>query len=173
MGPRLTDTWDPAQYQRFQQERSAPFFDLLDLVAPRPGGRIADLGCGTGELTRVLHERTGAASTLGIDSSRAMLVQSAQHAGEGLTFEFDDIAEWAPSEPVDVVFSNAALHWIEDHEALLTRLTGALALRGSSPSKCPPTTTNHRSWSPNASPLRSRSVPHSAGRGAAHRRTAR
>jgi trans-aconitate 2-methyltransferase len=130
VGPRLTDTWDPAQYQRFQQERSAPFFDLLDLVAPCPGGRVVDLGCGTGELTRVLHERTGAASTLGIDSSRAMLARSAQHAGEGLTFEFDDIAEWAPSEPVDVVFSNAALHWIEDHEALLTRLTGALALRG-------------------------------------------
>ena len=64
---------------------------------------------------RVLHERTGAASTLGIDSSRAMLAQSAQHAGDGLTFEFDDIAEWAASQPVDVVFSNAALHWIEDH----------------------------------------------------------
>jgi trans-aconitate 2-methyltransferase len=126
----MTDTWDPAQYERFQRERSAPFFDLLDLVEPCPGGRVVDLGCGTGELTRSLHERTGAANTLGIDSSQTMLAQSAPHVGDGLTFELADIAEWTPSEPVDVVFSNAALHWIDDHDALFARLTGAVAPRG-------------------------------------------
>jgi trans-aconitate 2-methyltransferase len=59
-----------------------------------------------GELTRSLHERTVASTTLGLDSSRAMLERSASHAGEGLTFELGDIAEWAPSEPFDLVFSN-------------------------------------------------------------------
>jgi trans-aconitate 2-methyltransferase len=88
-----TDTWDPAQYERFERERSAPFFDLLDLVEPCPGGRVVDLGCGTGELTRALHERTRAGSTLGLDSSQAMLERSAEHAGDGLTFELGDIAE--------------------------------------------------------------------------------
>jgi len=126
----MSDTWDPAQYERFRRERSAPFFDLLELVESCPGGRVVDLGCGTGELTRSLHERTEAVSTLGIDSSQTMLAQSAQHAGEGLTFELGDVAEWAPSEPVDVVFSNAVLHWIQDHGALFARLTGALAPRG-------------------------------------------
>jgi trans-aconitate 2-methyltransferase len=126
----MTDTWDPAQYERFQRERSAPFWDLLDLVESCPGGRVVDLGCGTGELTRSLHERTAAASTLGIDSSQTMLAQSAEHAGQGLTFELGDIAEWVPPAPVDVVFSNAALHWIEDHDALFARLTEALAPRG-------------------------------------------
>jgi trans-aconitate 2-methyltransferase len=45
-----TDSWDPAQYEQFERERSAPFFDLLDLVEPCPGGRVVDLGCGTGEV---------------------------------------------------------------------------------------------------------------------------
>ena len=130
LAPLPTDSWDPAQYERFERERSAPFFDLLDLVEPCPGGRVVDLGCGTGELTRSLHERTGASTTLGIDSSPAMLEKSASHAGEGLTFELGDIAEWAPSEPFDVVFSNAALHWVDDHAALFARLTSALAPGG-------------------------------------------
>ena len=124
------DSWDPAQYERFEGERSAPFFDLLDLVAPCPGGRVADLGCGTGELTRALHERTGASATVGLDSSAAMLERSAGHAGTGVTFERGDIAQWAPAEPLDVVFSNAALHWVDDHPALLARLTSALAPGG-------------------------------------------
>jgi trans-aconitate 2-methyltransferase len=124
------DTWDPAQYERFERERSAPFFDLLALVEPCPGGRVVDLGCGTGELTRSLHERTGAATTLGIDSSAAMLERSAAYLAEGLTFELGDIADWEPSDPFDVVFANASLHWIDDHEALFARLTSALASGG-------------------------------------------
>jgi trans-aconitate 2-methyltransferase len=125
-----SDAWDPQQYERFARERSAPFFDLLDLVEPCPGGRVVDLGCGTGELTRALHERAGAAGTLGLDSSSAMLDRAAAHAGDGVTFARGDIAEWAPEAPVDLVFSNAALHWIDDHEALFERLTRALAPGG-------------------------------------------
>jgi trans-aconitate 2-methyltransferase len=124
------DSWDPAQYEQFERERSAPFFDLLGLVEPCPGGRVVDLGCGTGELTRALHERTGASTTLGLDSSGKMLERSASHAGDGLSFELGDIAGWAPSEPFDVVFSNAALHWVDDHAALFARLTSALASGG-------------------------------------------
>jgi trans-aconitate 2-methyltransferase len=125
-----TDTWDPDQYERFERERSAPFFDLLDLVEPCPRGRVVDLGCGTGELTRALHERTRARSTLGLDSSPAMLRRAAEHTGNGLTFELGDIAEWSPSEPVDLIFSNAALHWIDHHDDLFARLTRALSPGG-------------------------------------------
>ncbi len=125
-----SDTWDPTQYERFERERSAPFFDLLALVERCPGGRVADLGCGTGALTRALHERTGARSTVGLDSSKAMLERSADHAGDGLTFELGDIAGWAPAEPVDLIFSNAALHWVDDHDELFARLTSALSPGG-------------------------------------------
>jgi trans-aconitate 2-methyltransferase len=120
------DSWDPAQYERFSDERAAPFFDLLKLVSPSPGGQVVDLGCGTGELTRALHERTGASATLGIDSSEAMLARAEPYAGEGLSFERGDIAEWEPAHPVDVVFSNAALHWVDNHHELFATLTGSL-----------------------------------------------
>ena len=124
------DGWDPGCYSRFAEERRRPFFDLLDLVTPIRGGRAVDLGCGTGELTRALHDRTGAASTLGIDSSSAMLAGSARHSGRGVRFEKADIATFAPPDPFDLVFSNAALQWVPDHPSLLGRLTTAVAPQG-------------------------------------------
>jgi trans-aconitate 2-methyltransferase len=89
-----------------------------------------DLGCGTGDLTRALHERTGASATLGIDSSEAMLARSKSHAGDGLSFELKDIVDWVPAEPVDLVFSNAALQWVDDHRELFAGLTAALRSGG-------------------------------------------
>jgi trans-aconitate 2-methyltransferase len=118
--------WDPAQYERFKDQRSRPFFDLLSLVTPVPGGRVVDLGCGTGELTRALHDRMGAAETLGIDSSPDMLARSQAFAGGDLRFERGDITTFSALRAYDVVFANAALHWIPDHPALFRRLTAAL-----------------------------------------------
>jgi trans-aconitate 2-methyltransferase len=120
------DLWNPEQYERFQSERSRPFLDLLALVRARTGMDVVDLGCGTGELTRLLHERLGARETLGLDSSPAMLARSEAFAGGGLRFERGDIADFAPEASCDLVFSNAALHWLPGHEALFARLTGAL-----------------------------------------------
>jgi trans-aconitate 2-methyltransferase len=118
-------TWSPEQYERFKDERGKPFFDLLARVQPAPGMKVLDLGCGTGELTRELHRRLGAAETLGIDSSEAMLERSAAIAGGGLRFERRDIAE-STGGPWDLVFSNAALQWLPDHPTLLSRLTHLL-----------------------------------------------
>jgi trans-aconitate 2-methyltransferase len=124
------DTWSPEQYERFHDERSRPFLDLLGLVRGRPGMRAVDLGCGTGELTRLLHERLQAGETLGLDSSDAMLERSGPFAGGGLRFERGDIADFAAEGRYDLVFSNAALHWLPRHEALFARLTAALAPGG-------------------------------------------
>ena len=118
--------WNPAQYERFRDERSRPFFDLLDLVQPRPEMRVVDLGCGTGELTRELHRRLSARETIGIDNSPAMLAKSAAFAGDGLRFEQKDIGTFASEADFDLVFSNAALQWVPDHEPLFRRLTAAL-----------------------------------------------
>jgi trans-aconitate 2-methyltransferase len=119
------DTWDPARYERFAAERAAPFHDLLSLVRPVPGGRVVDLGCGGGELTAQLHRHLEAAETLGLDSSPAMLERAAGLAGDGLRFEEGDIADFTEGG-WDVVFSNAALHWLPDQEGLLGRLVAAL-----------------------------------------------
>lgn len=121
--------WDPDQYERFRTERAKPFWDLAGLLQPCPGGRVVDLGCGTGELTRELHRHLQASETVGIDSSPAMLERARAFAGPGLRFEEGDIATWQPT-PFDVVFSNAALHWLPDHRRLLARLTGAIPVGG-------------------------------------------
>jgi trans-aconitate 2-methyltransferase len=120
------DTWDPERYGRFAAERAAPFHDLLALVSPVPGGRVVDLGCGSGELTAQLHRLLAAGETLGLDSSPAMLERAAALAADGLRFELRDIAGFRGGG-WDVVFSNAALHWLPDHEALFGRLVAALA----------------------------------------------
>jgi trans-aconitate 2-methyltransferase len=125
----MTD-WSPAQYERFRDERSQPFFDLLALVRPRPSMRVVDLGCGTGELTREMHRRLAAADTLGVDASDAMLASSRAFEGDGLRFQRSTVESFTPAQPVDLVFSNAALQWVDDHEALFTRLAGFLAPGG-------------------------------------------
>ncbi len=118
----MSSPWNPAQYERFANERTRPFLDLLAMITPVPGGRVADLGCGTGELTRLLHERTGAAETVGVDSSETMLARSGEFAGGGLRFELADIATYRPPEQFDVVSSNAALQWVPDHASLIPAL---------------------------------------------------
>jgi len=124
------DAWDPARYERFRAERLAPGLDLLALIEPRPGLRVVDLGCGTGELTRLLHDRLAARETLGIDSSPNMLARAEAHTAEGLHFERRDVAAFEDREAWDVVFSNALIQWLPDHPALLARLVAATAPGG-------------------------------------------
>lgn len=114
--------WDPTQYHKFQAERSAPFFDLLALVKVRPNLKVVDLGCGTGELTRQLADALPNSDVTGIDNSLQMLdaARAASHSGPSLHFEQGDqsqlTGEW------DLIFSNAALHWSENHAELIQRL---------------------------------------------------
>jgi trans-aconitate 2-methyltransferase len=124
------DTWKPQQYERFRQERRQPFVDLLHMVERRPTMHIVDLGCGTGELTRELHETLEAATTLGIDNSAKMLAASRAHKTDRLRFAQDDIAGFTPGRTFGLVFSNAALHWLPDHETLFRRLRTLVAPGG-------------------------------------------
>ena len=124
------DVWSPEQYERFRAEREQPFWDLLRLVSVPPGGAVVDLGCGTGVLTRALHLQVQAGETVGVDSSDAMLARAAEIDEPGVRFVKGDIGTWSPERPCDVVFSNAALQWLDDHAALLKRLSGFLAPKG-------------------------------------------
>lgn len=124
----MTDSWDPAQYQRFRKERRQPWEDLVALVEVRPDMRVVDLGCGSGELSRDLAERLGAASVLGVDNSAAMLGQA--DADPRVTFELGDVGAHAIGRDLDLVFSSAALHWLPDHAALFERMRRALGPAG-------------------------------------------
>jgi trans-aconitate 2-methyltransferase len=126
----MASRWSPEQYERFKDERSKPFYDLVALVRPREGMRVVDLGCGTGELTRALHQSLKARETVGVDASESMLAKSAAFAGEGLRFERARIEDARLDGPFDLVFSNAALQWVDDHPALLARLASMLSPGG-------------------------------------------
>ncbi len=121
--------WNPDQYNRFAAEREQPFWDLAALVDPVESPLVVDLGCGDGRLTAALHRQLGARRTIGIDSSPAMLAKAEEHEGDGVSFESGDLAGWRGGG-FDVVFSNAALHWVADHAAVLERWRDSLAPGG-------------------------------------------
>jgi trans-aconitate 2-methyltransferase len=122
--------WDPNQYHKFQAERSAPFFDLLSLVEVRPNLKVVDLGCGTGELTRQLADSLPDSDVTGLDSSEQMLDKAASRFASvpNLVFIQGDqsqlTGEW------DLIFSNAALHWSENHAELIPYLYRRLKAGG-------------------------------------------
>ena len=126
----MAGDWDPRQYARFATERAQPFYDLAALVERDAAMRVIDLGCGGGELTAWLHGELGARETTGVDRSDAMLEQSAERVAEGLRFVRGEIERWSPAQPADLVFSNAALQWVEGHEQIWPRLVSMLAAGG-------------------------------------------
>lgn len=122
--------WDPRLYLQFDEERFRPAFDLLGRVRSDPG-RIVDLGSGTGDLTASLAARWPEASVVGIDNSPEML-EHARSAHPRIEFIDADIrtVSWEGSRRPDLVFSNAALQWLDEHEVLFPRLFDALAADG-------------------------------------------
>ena len=129
--PARTSDWDPATYLRFAGERARPFADLLAQVRHGSPALVVDLGCGEGALTASLAHRWPAARVVGVDSSAGMLTAAAAHAdGDRIGFVQADVRDWRPEEPVDVVVSNAVLHWVPGHADLLADWAGRLAPGG-------------------------------------------
>lgn len=129
----MTDTppaWDPDQYLRFEGQRDRA---ALDLLARLPEGlapaEIWDLGCGAGQHAAWLKRRYPDARVHGLDSSEAMLAEARARDAD-IDWRAGDIAGWVPDWPVDLIWANASLHWLPDHQALLRRLTAQLAAGG-------------------------------------------
>jgi len=116
--------WNPDLYQKFQSQRAAPFYDLLSLVDVRPNLKVIDLGCGSGELTKQLADTLPNSHVTGLDSSPQMLEKAASFANSNLVFQQGDqstlTGEW------DLIFSNAALQWSENHAELIPNLFNKL-----------------------------------------------
>jgi trans-aconitate 2-methyltransferase len=112
--------WEPNQYHKFQAQRLAPFYDLLALVEARPNLKVIDLGCGTGELTRELTDSLPNSDVTGLDSSPQMLEKASSYTSQNLHFVQGDQSELA--DEWDLIFSNAALHWSENHAELIPNL---------------------------------------------------
>ena len=114
------DLWNPEQYKKFQAERARPFWDLAKKIDFAKVFSMLDVGCGNGELTKALHLAHDLPRTVGIDSSANMLEQaeSEAQAARGLSFAHADVESYKPTDKFDLVFSNAALQWVSEHEAL-------------------------------------------------------
>jgi trans-aconitate 2-methyltransferase len=123
--------WDPTTYLRYAGERARPFADLLARVRHEAPSVVVDLGCGEGALTASLAHRWPAARVIGVDSSAEMLAAAHAHAvPERVSFELGDLRDWRATRPVDVLVSNAAMHWVPGHADLLRRWAAELAPGG-------------------------------------------
>ena len=121
--------WDPALYLRYGDERLRPALDLLARIDADAPAHVVDLGCGPGNVSTILKRRWPASDVLGIDSSSTMLNKARASAPE-CRFAEADFGTWTADAPVDVLYSNAALHWLGGHAALFPRLLGQLAPGG-------------------------------------------
>jgi trans-aconitate 2-methyltransferase len=115
--------WDPAKYLAFADHRSRPFFDLVARVAADAPRRVADLGCGPGNLTETLAARWPGAVVEAMDSSPEMVGAA---RARGIAADVGDVREWNPGADTDVVVSNAVLQWVPRHEELLVRWAARL-----------------------------------------------
>lgn len=136
-------TWNPTQYLQYEDARLRPALELIARISLASPARIADLGCGAGNVALRLARRWPQASVLGVDADEAMLAKAREGArGEPrLAFERADLGAWRARHPFDVVFSNAALHWLDGHETLVPRLFANVAPEGALAVQMPD---NHR-----------------------------
>jgi trans-aconitate 2-methyltransferase len=123
-------SWCATQYRKFEDERNRPIRDLLAQIPNGAVNRAADIGCGSGNSTGLLHERFPGATIIGIDSS-ATMIEAARKRLPDIEFEIDDIATWQTPGPFEVILANASLQWVPDHAALLPALIAKLVPGGS------------------------------------------
>jgi trans-aconitate 2-methyltransferase len=121
--------WDPPLYLKFSDHRLRPALELLERVPLTSPTVIYDLGCGAGQVTRIIAERWPSATVYGLDNSKQMLAQATAEPGRVQWIEAD-IRTWSPDEPADLIYSNAALHWVEEHQEIFPRLAGFLKAEG-------------------------------------------
>src|SRR5687767_2781708 len=113
--------WDDNQYLKFEEERTRPARELLARVPLSAAKNVVDLGCGPGNSTALLHARFPDARLVGIDNSAQMLARARLELPE-VTFLAGDAASFRAEEPLALLFANAVLHWLPDHQALVPAL---------------------------------------------------
>jgi trans-aconitate 2-methyltransferase len=121
--------WDPAQYLKFAGPRLRPALDLLQAIHIDAPDVVYDLGAGAGNVTRLIRERWPQARLTGVDSSAEMLAKAAAE-NPTIAWQEADLATWRAAHAADVIYSNAALQWLGDHEHLFPRLFAQLAPGG-------------------------------------------
>lgn len=127
--------WDPSLYSRFEKQRTQAAKDLINALDLKKVKSILDVGCGPGNSTQQLVQKWGDADIIGIDTSPNML----EHAKKRLPnyqFEIADAnKDLSRFGKFDLIFSNAVIQWMPNHEQLISKLffmlndNGALAVQ--------------------------------------------
>jgi trans-aconitate 2-methyltransferase len=128
--------WDPNLYLRYANERARPAADLIAQIRLDSPARIVDLGCGPGNSTEQLRNCWPQAAITGIDNSQEMLAQ-AKGKHPDWQWALCDIEAWRPEAGVDLIFSNAALHWVPSHATLFRSLISSVAPGGALAAQMP------------------------------------
>ena len=123
---RLVENWDGRDYERHSSHQRAWGSDLMAELSLRGDERILDLGCGDGSLSRQFAERVPRGSVLGIDAAAAMLEAARDKCTPNMAVQRLDITDLDFESAFDIVFSNASLHWVHDHTAVLRNIHRAL-----------------------------------------------
>jgi len=139
--------WNPRAYARFQDLRLRPATDLLNAVGQMGAGDVIDLGCGAGQMGAALAERAMGRDVVGVDASPAMLEKASQSRGYNSLGQAD-IRDWHPRRAPGLIYSNAVLHWIDDHRSLMPRLAAMLGKGGTLAVQLPHQNNapSHRVW---------------------------
>jgi trans-aconitate 2-methyltransferase len=128
-GPRGSTRWDPTQYLKFADHRLRPSLELLGRIPLEAPRVVYDLGCGAGEQARMMAEKWPNATVYGVDSSPQMIEQAGAVPSR-VQWAEADVRTWQPAETPDLIYSNAALQWVDGHKELFPRLVGLLAPGG-------------------------------------------
>ncbi|MDL4915841.1 MAG: trans-aconitate 2-methyltransferase [Enterobacterales bacterium endosymbiont of Blomia tropicalis] len=121
--------WDPQLYRKFETERTRPAKELLAQITTTDALHVTDLGCGPGNSTELLVAAWPQAQVTGIDTSEAMLTQARERLPK-CDFLYADIQSWHPDTPQNVIYANASLQWLNEHDTLLPHLINQLTAGG-------------------------------------------
>ena len=119
---------DPAQHHRLTDHGLRSALEHLERVPIVDASLVYDLGCGSGTSTRMIAERCAGARVVGVDSSE--ILRRASENPSRIEWLRADVAGWEPERTLDLIYSSATLHWLDNHATLLPRLLGFLAPGG-------------------------------------------
>lgn len=116
--------WSPDHYLKYADHRLRPALDLLARIPLDQAEQVVDLGCGPGNMVEALLETFPTAQLTGVDNSEDMLMRAREQFSNQVTWQKADVAAWEPKNAQDLIYSNAALQWLDDHETLFPHLFG-------------------------------------------------
>lgn len=111
--------WNPKQYNKYNKERHRPALELIDRIPQGTYQSILDLGCGDGAITKILMDKYSPQKIIGLDSSHSML-ETAKQNNKNIIWQNEDINNFTGN--YDLIFSNAALQWVGNHNKLFEKL---------------------------------------------------